>query len=123
MTSTTKKIIAGLFIVLNFQALSQKPKSAESRTYQFIFFSEDAKNLFSQNQEKITITDSIFLIKIEQLRHPAKVVYAKFSAMTIVKIMPQNNVVNGFFYSEKTIIELNKVEQENILNQAIDVGD
>lgn len=120
MENSIKIIIVGLLLILGFNVFSQT--AAESRTYQFIFFSEDAKNLFFQSQEKTTLADSVF-IKLEQLRQPNEVVYAKISSRTIIKIIPSNVINSGFYQLEKYFIELDKNKQENIFEQAIDIED
>ncbi|OFX36677.1 MAG: hypothetical protein A2X08_09905 [Bacteroidetes bacterium GWA2_32_17] len=116
MKNITKIVIAGLFSILCFQVFSQT--AAQPRTYQFIFFSEDAKDIYFQ--EQTILTDSL-LIKIEQLRQPTEVVYAKISARTLIKIFPENIVISESANPKKYFIEMDNDKQQGILEQVINL--
>ncbi|OFX39799.1 MAG: hypothetical protein A2X08_03250 [Bacteroidetes bacterium GWA2_32_17] len=116
MKNITKIVIAGLFSILCFQAFSQT--AAQPRTYQFIFFSEDAKDIYFQ--EKTILIDSLLII-IEQLRQPEEIVYAKISERTIIKIFPENFDSSVSTDFKKYFIETDKEKQQDIFEQAINL--
>lgn len=116
-SSIMSVLLTGFFLVNGSQGFSQT--KAKPRTYEFVFFNEDSKDVFFS--ETTVIADSM-LIKIEQLRQAEDIVYAKFSERTFIKIIP-GSVINssGFAPLEKSFIEHDTGKQQDILNQLIDI--